>query len=62
MVRTLVGTMVDIGRGRMDIGDLEQLLMGASREAAGQTAPPQGLFLWSIRYSGAVSAPQAAAP
>jgi tRNA pseudouridine38-40 synthase len=45
MVRTLVGTMVD--------GiDLAPLLAGADRAAAGQTAPPSGLYLVAVAYSG----------
>jgi len=43
MVRTLVGTMVD---GL----DLAPLLAGADRAAAGQTAPPWGLYLVAVRY------------
>jgi tRNA pseudouridine38-40 synthase len=45
MVRTLVGTMLD--------GiDLAPLLAGADRGDAGQTAPPWGLYLVAVRYSG----------
>ncbi len=50
MVRTLVGTMVEVGRGERSLEDFERLLEGASREAAGATAPPHGLFLWDIKY------------
>jgi tRNA pseudouridine38-40 synthase len=45
MVRTLVGTMVDGV-------DLAPLLGGAERTEAGQTAPPWGLYLVAVRYSG----------
>jgi tRNA pseudouridine38-40 synthase len=45
MVRTLVGTMLD------EI-DLAPLLAGADRADAGQTAPPWGLYLVAVRYSG----------
>lgn len=45
MVRTLVGTMLD------EI-DLEPLLDGADRADAGQTAPPWGLYLVAVAYSG----------
>lgn len=50
MVRILVGTMVEIGRGSLEPGVMRELLAGAPRTAAGPTAPPHGLFLWRIRY------------
>ena len=45
MVRTLVGTIVDLGPG-----ELAALLDGAPRERAGRTAPPQGLYLTGVAY------------
>jgi len=45
MVRTLVGTMVDLGPD-----ELAALLRGAPREQAGRTAPPWGLYLVSVAY------------
>jgi tRNA pseudouridine38-40 synthase len=50
MVRALVGTMVEVGRSRMTLDDLEVLLNGAERFQAGRTAPPHGLFLWRVFY------------
>ena len=50
MVRSLVGTFVEVGRGRREIDDVRRLLAGAPREDAGPTAPPHGLFLWRVRY------------
>ena len=50
MVRSLVGTFVEVGRGRRDLDDVARLLAGAQRPEAGRTAPPHGLFLWRIRY------------
>jgi tRNA pseudouridine38-40 synthase len=52
MVRTLVGTMVEVAEGRRVLESYRSLLEGGGREAAGLTAPAQGLFLWSIRYAG----------
>jgi tRNA pseudouridine38-40 synthase len=50
MVRTLVGTMLEVACGRFMVGDLASLLEGAPREAAGPTAEPHGLYLASVRY------------
>jgi tRNA pseudouridine38-40 synthase len=50
MVRTLVGTIVEVGRGERSLEDFGRLLDGAPRAAAGLTAPAHGLFLWDIRY------------
>ena len=50
MVRTLVGTMLDVSRGRMRSADFEALLLGAPRDQAGDTAPAHGLYLQSVRY------------
>jgi hypothetical protein len=50
MVRGLVGTMLEVGRGERSLADFERLLEGAPREAAGPTARAHGLFLWDVRY------------
>jgi tRNA pseudouridine38-40 synthase len=50
MVRNLVGTMLDVGRGYMDIGRIPEILAARSRAVAGPTAPAQGLFLHSVEY------------
>ncbi len=50
MVRFVVGTMVDIARGRRPPQDLPQLLRGADNHEASAPAPPQGLFLVGVRY------------
>ncbi|HEY6637540.1 MAG TPA: tRNA pseudouridine(38-40) synthase TruA [Solirubrobacterales bacterium] len=50
MVRVLVGTMLEVGGGRRSVQDFGALLRGAPRERAGDTAPPHGLHLASVRY------------
>lgn len=50
MVRNLVGTMLEIGRGQFPAGSMTQILETRSRSAAGPTAPAKGLFLHSVEY------------
>ena len=57
MVRSVVGTLVDVGRGRIHAGDVLSIIRSADRNQAGDLAPPQGLTLWTVRYDGWSSAP-----
>jgi tRNA pseudouridine38-40 synthase len=50
MVRAIVGTLVEIGRGWRQPEDISALLTAATRADAGKTAPPSGLFLVSVDY------------
>lgn len=50
MVRRLVGTLVEVGRGNLDAADVEKLLREKSGEPAKWTAPPSGLFLEKVTY------------
>jgi tRNA pseudouridine38-40 synthase len=61
MNRTLVGTMLDVARGRFSVGEFEQLLQGRPRAAAGVTAAAGGLYLVGAGYGGErlLPAPQA---
>lgn len=50
MVRILTGTLIEVGSGRRKAEDMPALLAARDRQAAGFTAPAQGLFLWEQRY------------
>lgn len=50
MVRNLVGTFVDAGRGQIEPRDVNRILEARSRAAAGATAPARGLFLVGVEY------------
>jgi len=50
MVRTIVGTLVDVGMGKHDPSWVAEVLATKDRRRAGQTAPPQGLFLVEVQY------------
>lgn len=50
MVRNLVGTMLDIGRGYLSVHQIPAMLAARARAAAGPTAPARGLFLHSVEY------------
>jgi tRNA pseudouridine38-40 synthase len=50
MVRSLVGTMVEIGKGKYSPAYLKEALEKRDRSLAGPTAPPQGLFLVQVEY------------
>ena len=50
MVRSLVGTLVLVGRGRIRAGDLAGIIAALDRSKAGEPAPPHGLCLWEVLY------------
>lgn len=50
MVRNIVGTLVETGRGRMPAEKMQDILASHDRRLAGQNAPPNGLFLEKIVY------------
>jgi tRNA pseudouridine38-40 synthase len=50
MVRNLVGTMLDVGRGQLALDEIPKILEARDRSAAGPTAPARGLFLHSVEY------------
>jgi tRNA pseudouridine38-40 synthase len=50
MVRTIVGTLIDVGTGKREITWTAEVLASRDRRKAGQTAPPHGLFLVHVDY------------
>ena len=50
MVRAIVGTMVEIGLGKIQSEDLRMIIENQSRSSAGISAPAQGLFLVDVGY------------
>lgn len=50
MVRSLTGTLVEVGLGRRRAGDMLAVLRSLDRSRAGRVAPPEGLTLWEVRY------------
>ena len=50
MVRSIVGTLVDVGAGKLRPGDMLTLLRARDRNAAGRVGVPHGLCLWEVGY------------
>lgn len=49
-VRIMVGTLIEVGRGKYEPTDIGRMLAAQDRRAAGITAPPHGLYLWNVNY------------
>jgi tRNA pseudouridine38-40 synthase len=50
MVRIIVGTLVEVGKGKIPVEELETILAQRNRKLAGPTAPPHGLYLMRVYY------------
>lgn len=50
MVRNITGTLIEVANGKRPLSDIEKILNAKDRRQAGQTAPPQGLFLVEVQY------------
>jgi tRNA pseudouridine38-40 synthase len=51
MVRAIVGTLVELGRGKTGIDEFRQIIEGKDRSKAGVSAPAKGLFLAKVNYN-----------
>jgi tRNA pseudouridine38-40 synthase len=57
MVRSIVGTLVDVGIGKIRPGEILAILRARDRSVAGRLAPSHGLCLWEVGYDlGSVTA------
>jgi tRNA pseudouridine38-40 synthase len=50
MVRAIVGTMLDVGKGRLSLNDFKSVIKDQNRSSAGSSAPAKGLFLNKVKY------------
>lgn len=50
MVRAMVGTLVEVGRGRCSLTEFKTILNSKDRSKAGASAPAHGLYLWEVDY------------
>ena len=50
MVRAVVGTLIEVGRGRLSIDDFKKVIEGKQRSDAGESMPGNALFLEDIVY------------
>ena len=50
MVRTMVGTLLEVGRGKLQAGEIAGILAAKDRTKAGPTAPAHGLYLVKVDY------------
>jgi tRNA pseudouridine38-40 synthase len=50
MVRIIIGTLIEVGRGRIDAERIPDMIKGKNRALSGPTAPPQGLYLKKVIY------------
>ena len=50
MVRAIIGTMINVGQGKLTVDEFRQIIEAKDRSGAGASAPPEGLFLSNIVY------------
>lgn len=54
MVRAVVGTLLDVGTGKMTIRDFQGVINSKDRKRAGQNVPPEGLYLTKVKYPSSI--------
>jgi tRNA pseudouridine38-40 synthase len=54
MVRAVVGTLLDIGTGKMAVKDFQVIINSKDRKKAGQNVPPEGLYLTKVKYPSSI--------
>ncbi|WP_051617544.1 tRNA pseudouridine(38-40) synthase TruA [Prevotella sp. HUN102] len=52
MVRAVVGTLIDVGRGKISLEDFKAIVDNGTRCDAGESMPGNALFLWDVKYDG----------
>ena len=50
MVRIIAGTLVDVGLGKIDSKEIQNIILDGKRDRAGKTLPPNGLYLLKVEY------------
>lgn len=50
MVRAIVGTLLDVGSGKISVSDFQEIIKSKDRKKAGQNVPPYGLYLTKVKY------------
>ncbi len=51
MVRAIVGTLLEVGSGKLSVDDFEQIILSKNRKNAGRAVPAEGLFLMEVNYN-----------
>lgn len=54
MVRAIVGTLLDVGSGKMTVKDFQNIINSKDRRQAGQNVPPEGLYLTKVKYPSSI--------
>ena len=50
MVRNIVGTLLEVGEGKISPSEIPEIIQSLNRRKAGRTAPPEGLYLAKVVY------------